>query len=591
MKKASAKKVKKQVRADKPARKEGLLPPPVGTSDWVRFSRTSYCVDKTLILKDLIDSESTVVLFTRPRRFGKTTMLEMIRAFYEPETLVEGRGMVKTEEFFTDKKIWAAGAKYRKEQGKHPVIFLSFKDIKQTTVEEAFTRLAAVIGGEVARFADCIENGWGDEAKQRSLRRVMNREGTKDELSESLGLLSEAVHAFTKKLPVILIDEYDQPITTASTNGFYDEMCTFMRVLLSGALKDNRHCHIGIMTGVLRVAKEGILSGLNNPKVWTVFESEYAQYFGFTEEEVAEMARYYGAEDKMPEIKAWYDGYDFGGTEIYNPWSVLRYFDCHCRPDAYWLDTSSNDLITEIVQELPFNMERRLHALMKGETITVPMTKELGPYKLIRENENTLYALLVSAGYLKAVGPIDENGDCPVTIPNRELSQVFYREIVQKVRSFDKKGGISAVEDALRERDPFLFGKYLAAYLKESVSFFDTAAEGFYHGLVLGFIACFRNRFVVKSNRESGEGRYDISMRPLIEGMPGVVIELKAADEETEDLDALAREARRQIDTRAYTTEMLADFAAHGEKRDILKFGMAFYKKNLVVCKKLPESE
>ena len=589
MKKASAKKVKKQVRADKLARKEGLLPPPVGTSDWVRFSRTSYCVDKTLILKDLIDSESTVVLFTRPRRFGKTTMLEMIRAFYEPETLVEDRGMVKTEEFFTDKKIWAAGAKYRKEQGKHPVIFLSFKDIKQTTVEEAFTRLAAVIGGEVARFADCIENGWGDEAKQRSLRRVMNREGTKDELSESLGLLSEAVHAFTKKLPVILIDEYDQPITTASTNGFYDEMCTFMRVLLSGALKDNRHCHIGIMTGVLRVAKEGILSGLNNPKVWTVFESEYAQYFGFTEEEVAEMARYYGAEDKMPEIKAWYDGYDFGGTEIYNPWSVLRYFDCHCRPDAYWLDTSSNDLITEIVQELPFNMERRLHALMKGETITVPMTKELGPYKLIRENENTLYALLVSAGYLKAVGPIDENGDCPVTIPNKELSQVFYREVVQKVRSFDKKGGISAVEDALRERDPFLFGKYLAAYLKESVSFFDTAAEGFYHGLVLGFIACFRNRFVVKSNRESGEGRYDISMRPLIEGMPGVVIELKAADEETEDLDALAREARRQIDTRAYTTEMLADFAAHGEKRDILKFGMAFYKKNLVVCRDLPK--
>ncbi len=467
---------RKQARAAGTARMDGLLPPPVGTSDWARFSRTSYCVDKTLILKDLIDSESTVVLFTRPRRFGKTTTLEMIRAFYEGEASL-----------FRDKKIWAAGAMYRKEQGKHPVIFLSFKDIKQATAEEAFTRLAAVIGGEVARFADCVENGWGDEARKRSLRRVINREGTKDELSESLGLLSEAIHAFTKKPPVILIDEYDQPITTASTNGFYDEMCTFIRVFLSGALKDNKHCHVGIMTGVLRVAKEGILAGLNNPAVWTVFEPEYSQYFGFTEDEVAEMARYYGAEDKLPEIKAWYDGYDFGGTEIYNPWSVLRYFQCNCKPDAYWLDTSSNDLITEIVQEQPFNMERRLHALMKGETITVPMTKELGPYKLIRENENTLYALLVSAGYLKAVGPIDESGDCPVTIPNRELSQVFYREIVQKVRSFDKKGGISAVENALRERDPFLFGKYLAAYLKESVSFFDTAAEGFYHGLVLGF--------------------------------------------------------------------------------------------------------
>ena len=573
-----ANKGRKQARAVGTARRAGLLPPPVGTSDWATFSRDSYCVDKTLILKDLIDSKSRVVLFTRPRRFGKTTTLEMIRAFYEGEASL-----------FRDKNIWAAGAKYRKEQGKHPVMFLSFKDIKQTTAEEAFTRLAAVIGGEVARFAECIENGWGDEAKKRSLRRVMNREGTKDELSESLGLLSEAVHAFTKKPPVILIDEYDQPITTASTNGFYDEMCTFMRVFLSGALKDNKHCHVGIMTGVLRVAKEGILSGLNNPAVWTVFEPEYSQYFGFTEDEVAEMARYYGAEDKLPEIKAWYDGYDFGGTEIYNPWSVLRYFQCNCKPDAYWLDTSSNDLITEIVQELPFDMEATLHKLMTGKSVLVPMAKELGPYKQIRDNENTLYTLLVSAGYLKPAGEV-KDGECEVMIPNYELKQVFYSEIVQKVRSFDKNGGIVAVERALRERDPFLFGKYLAAYLKEAVSFFDTAAEGFYHGLVLGFIACFRNRFVVKSNRESGEGRYDISMRPLVDAMPGVVIELKAAEEETEDLDALAREARRQIDTREYTTEMLADFAAHGEKRDILKFGMAFYKKNLVVCKDLRDA-
>ena len=472
-------------------RKEGLLPPPVGTSDWARFSRTSYCVDKTLILKDLIDAESSVVLFTRPRRFGKTTTLKMIRAFYEGEVSL-----------FRDKKIWAAGVKYRKEQGRHPVIFLSFKDIKQTTVEEAFARLAAVIGDEVARFADCIENGWGNGAKKRSLHKVINREGTKDELSESLGLLSEAVHAFTKKLPVILIDEYDQPITTASTNGFYDEMCNFMRVFLSGALKDNEHCHIGIMTGVLRVAKEGILSGLNNPEVWTVFEQKYSQYFGFTEDEVAEMARYYGAEDKMPEIKSWYDGYDFGGTEIYNPWSVLRYFQCNCKPDAYWLDTSSNDLITEIVQELPFNMERRLHALMKGDAIKVPMTKELGPYKLIRENENTLYALLVSAGYLKAVGPIDENGDCPVTIPNKELSQVFYREVVQKVRSFDKKGGISAVEDALRERDPFLFGKLPQPVRREVEPRVGRRALRHLH-------ASARRRHARRGDRAQGGGRGD----------------------------------------------------------------------------------
>ena len=565
---------------------EGLLPPPVGTSDWVRFSRTSYCVDKTLILKDLIDSESTVVLFTRPRRFGKTTVMEMIRAFYEPETLVEGRGMVKTEEFFTDKKIWFAdGGKYRAEQGKRPVIFLTFKDFKSTTWESAKKDIVNCLAYEFSRFASAGDALTGIKAEQFAA--VRDGKADIDTLKLSLGLLAEAVHLNSKTLPVILIDEYDQPITSASTHGYYDEMCNFMRVFLSGALKDNKHCHIGIMTGVLRVAKEGILSGLNNPEVWTVFEQKYSQYFGFTEEEVAEMARYYGAEDRLPEIKAWYDGYDFGGTEIYNPWSVLRYFDCHCKPDAYWLDTSSNDIIAEIVQELPFDMEVTLHKLMTGKPVAVPMTKELGPYTQIRENENTLYALLVSAGYLKAVGEL-KDGECEVMIPNHELKQVFYSEIVQKVRSFDKSGGIVAVERALRERDPFLFGKYLAAYLKESVSFFDTASEGFYHGLVLGFIACFRNRFVVKSNRESGEGRYDISMRPLVDAMPGVVIELKAAEEETEDLDALAQEARRQIDAREYTTEMLADFAAHGERRDILKFGMAFYKKNLVVCRDLP---
>ena len=248
-----------QTRASRTARREGLLPPPVGTSDWARFSRTSYCVDKTLILKDLIDAESTVVLFTRPRRFGKTTMLEMIRAFYEGEASL-----------FQDKKIWAAGAKYQIEQGTHPVIFLSFKDVKWKTFAESIKFLNALIAPCVGRFVKTVE-ALELETERDRLLRVMREQGDETDLSLSLGLLSKAIHTYTKKLPVILIDEYDQPITSASTHGYYDEMCTFMRVFLSGALKDNKHCHIGIMTGVLRVAKEGILSGLNNPEVWAVF--------------------------------------------------------------------------------------------------------------------------------------------------------------------------------------------------------------------------------------------------------------------------------------------------------------------------------
>ena len=572
MKKAISKVGKKQVRVGSMARTGGLLPPPVGTSDWARFSRTSYCVDKTLILKDLIDAESTVVLFTRPRRFGKTTMLEMIRAFYEGEVSL-----------FHDKKIWAAGEKYQNEQGTHPAIFLSFKDIKQTTAAEAFTRLAAVIGDEVARFADCIENGWGNGARKRSLRKVMNREGTKDELSESLGLLSEAVHAFTKKLPVILIDEYDQPITTASTNGFYDEMCNFMRVFLSGALKDNRHCHMGIMTGVLRVAKEGILSGLNNPEVWTVFEQKYSQYFGFTEDEVAEMARYYGAADKLPEIKAWYDGYDFGGTEIYNPWSVLRYFQCNCKPDAYWLDTSSNDLISAIVRDLPHDMVRTLEALLRDETPRVQMAKELGPYKDVMANKSSLYALLVSAGYLKVASSIEE-GMCKVALPNHELSLVFVNDIKAKINAA-LPVGTGDIVGALLDRDADALREAIAAFLLESVSYFDAAAEGFFHGLTLGFLATLRKRFRVLSNVESGEGRFDIALKPLVKPFPAFIIEVKAADSATDDLKSLARDARAQIDGKKYD----ATFRAEGIT-DIEKIGLAYFKDKVELCRNLEEA-
>ena len=565
------KKNSEQVRAGVAVHTGRLLPPPVGTSDWARFSRTSYCVDKTLILKDLIDAESTVVLFTRPRRFGKTTALEMIRAFYEGEASL-----------FHDKKIWAAGEVYRKEQGTHPVIFLSFKDIKQTTAEAAFARLAAVIGDEVARFADCIENGWGNGAKKRSLCKVMNREGTKDELSESLGLLSEAVHAFTKKLPVILIDEYDQPITSASTHGYYDEMCTFMRVFLSGALKDNKHCHIGIMTGVLRVAKEGILSGLNNPEVWTVFEQKYSQYFGFTEDEVAEMARYYGAEDKMPEIKSWYDGYDFGGTEIYNPWSVLRYFQCNCKPDAYWLDTSSNDLISAIVRDLPHDMVRTLEALLRDETPRVQMAKELGPYKDVMANKSSLYALLVSAGYLKIASPIEE-GMCKVALPNHELSLVFVNDIKAKINSA-LAVGTGDIVGALLDRDADALRQAIAAFLLESVSYFDAAAEGFFHGLTLGFLAILRKRFRVLSNVESGEGRFDIALKPLVEPFPAFIIEVKVADSAADDLKALARDARAQIDGKKYDTS----FRAEGIT-GIEKIGLAYFKDKVELCRELPK--
>ena len=543
------------------------LPPPVGTSDWATFSRDSYCVDKTLLIKELIDSRSRVVLFTRPRRFGKTTALNMIQSFSEGE-----------KSLFHDKKIWAAGEEYRKEQGSHPVIFLSFKDIKQTTVEEAFEKLTTVVASEIGRYRESVENGLAIGAKRDSLLHTLARKPSMTELGESLGLLCEAIHLHRGVAPVILIDEYDQPITTASTYGFYDEMCTFMRVFLSGALKDNKHCHIGIMTGVLRVAKEGILSGLNNPAVWTVFEESFSQYFGFTEAEVEAMAKYYGAEDKLPEIKAWYDGYDFGGTEIYNPWSVLQYFSHGCKPDAYWLDTSSNDLITEIVRDLPHDMMKTLEALLRDETPRVAMAKELGPYKSIRERKDSLYALLVSAGYLKVASELIR-GTCKVAIPNHEIAQVFVSDIRNKINNA-LDVGTGDIVDALLDRDPVALKAAISSFLLESVSYFDAAAEGVFHGLTLGFLAVLRKRFRVLSNVESGEGRFDIALKPLVEPFPAFIIEVKKADSPDDDLKRLAREARMQIDGRQYD----AAFRAEGVT-DIEKIGLAYCKSKVEICR------
>ena len=437
------------------------------------------------------------------------------------------------------------------------------------------------IGEEFARH-DNAAAALPKDSERSAFARISDGKCDISDLSQGLGLLAKALHLHYGVKPYIIIDEYDSPVTTASTNGYYAEMVTFMRMFLSGALKDNAHVEMGIMTGVLRVAKEGMLSGLNNLKVHTVFDEDFNEFFGFTPEEVGEMARYYGREDKMPEIREWYDGYVFGGREMYNPWSVLYYFDAKCKPGAYWLDTSSNDIIAELVETLPFDMVDTLESLMKGETPVVDMATELGPYQYIRQAPQTLYALLVSTGYLKPVGGIVE-GNCRIAIPNKEVEQVFKRDILSKFR---KDSGHSrvlrALETAFFNRDPEAFRAHVERFLLESASYFDASAEGFYHGLVLGMLSFMRGVYVVSSNSESGYGRFDIMLRPRPEwrNFPGVVIEVKAAKDDAEDLDALAAEARRQIDGKRYAAALEAEGVT-----DILKFGYAFRGKRSAIAR------
>ena len=550
----------------------GKLPPPVGTSEWETFSQKCFCVDKTLMIKDIVDSVTTIALFTRPRRFGKTTALKMIRAFFE-KRLDEKGEKVDTSYLFTDKKIWAAGETYRKLQGQFPVMYLTFKDHKSNCWEDALYDLQSTIGGECYRHMTAIETAAIDPLKRKQLASVANREATPKELAESLGLLAEAIHAHWKVKPVILIDEYDQPISSASTFGYYDKMCSFMRVFLSGALKDNAHVEMGLMTGVLRVAKEGILSGLKNPDVYTVFTPAFSEYFGFTEDEVRGMAEYYGVPEKMDEIQSWYDGYDFAGTEIYNPWSVLNYFKQNCRAAPYWLDTSSNDLITEIVATYPHDTKKVIAQLLRGERVYVPMAAELGPYAFVKDNPDTLYALLVSAGYLKVSSEV-ELGCCAVEIPNHEIRQVFERDILTKLRR--NVPDMDDITRALLTNNPGAFKTAIRRFLVESVSYFDSAAEGFYHGLTLGFLAILRNRFRVTSNGESGDGRFDLMLRPYLPEYPGFVIEVKAADSDADDLKALAAAALRQIDEKDYSATLRAEGVT-----EIVKIGLAYHAKRV----------
>ena len=550
----------------------GKLPPPVGTSEWETFSRDSFCVDKTLMIKEIVDRRTRVALFTRPRRFGKTTAMKMIRAFFE-KRLDERGEKVDTSYLFKDKKIWAEGEEYRRLQGQFPVIWLTFKDHKADSWDRAVFFLIEDIGAEVARHMASGFDELPDAKKRDMLRRVAAREASVDEVALSLGILAEAVHAHWKVKPIILIDEYDQPISSASTFGYYDRMCAFMRTFLSSALKDNAHVEMGLMTGVLRVAKEGILSGLNNPDVYTVFTPAFSEYFGFTEDEVRGMAEYYGVPEKMDEIQSWYDGYDFAGTEIYNPWSVLNYFKQNCRAAPYWLDTSSNDLITEIVATYPHDTCKVIAQLLRGERVYVPMAPELGPYALVKDNPDTLYALLVSAGYLKVTSEV-ELGCCAVKIPNHEIRQVFERDILTKLRR-----NVPEMDDitrALLTCDPAALKVAIGRFLVESVSYFDSAAEGFYHGLTLGFLAILRGRFRVTSNGESGDGRFDLMLRPYLPGFAGFVIEVKAADSDADDLKALAAAALRQIDEKDYPAALRAEGVG-----DIVKIGLAYRRKRV----------
>ena len=550
------------------------LPLPVGISDYSIASSQYYYVDKTLLIRDFLDERPMVSLFTRPRRFGKTLNMDMLRTFFEISE-------EDTSVYFRNKAIWKQGKAYQAYQGKYPVIFVSFKDIKCESWPETLEKLAEVIGNEFARHEELLSSKSCNEVDKTYFRQVMTRTAGSNALTSAFMTLTKMLHEHYGIPPVIIVDEYDTPIQQGHTKDFYDQVILFMRNLFSGGLKDNKHLSFGFLTGILRVAKESIFSGLNNLTINSILDEKYSSYFGFTPDEVRAMAAYYSADDRYEELCDWYDGYLFGSTEIFNPWSVINFFRNDCRPGAYWQATGNNEIIREVLEEAGADIYDRLKALLQGESFLTYIDTDV-VYPEIRRNPSSVYSFLLVAGYLKVVNTnsVFTNGYmCEVSIPNREIGFVYKKEILDQLSEIVPQGLAVSIQESLFAGDAAKLKESMEKLLLESVSFYDTSDESFYHGLVLGLCAMMDNRYYIRSNREAGEGRYDIQLMPKVKTLPGILIELKAAKKaEHSELKALAEAALSQINDRKYDAEMISQGI-----KEIVKYGAAFCGKEVEI--------
>ena len=554
--------------------KAAKLPLPVGISDYRLASSSYYYIDKTMMIKDFIDERPMVSLFTRPRRFGKTLNMDMLRVFFEKTDS-------DTSVYFKDKKIWACGEQYRAYQGKYPVIYVTFKDVKCESWESTYDLICQILRNEVQRHSELLSSNRISAYDKKYLESILSGSASEIDMAMTFMNLSRMLDAHYDKAPIIIIDEYDTPIQQGHTLGYYDKVISFMRNLFSGGLKDNKHLSFGFLTGILRVAKESIFSGLNNLVINSVLDNKYSAYFGFTPDEVREMARYYGVSEKYDEICEWYDGYRFGNSEIFNPWSVINYFNNECKPKAFWLSTGSNDIIGEIITQADQDIYDKLTSLVSGNTIVSYIDTSV-TYPQIKQNPSAIYSFLLVAGYLNAVKAESSYGIdymCELALPNKEITFVYSKEILQKLDHIIPQSIAISVQEAIYSGDSKRIQALIHNLLLQSASSFDTVGENFYHGFMLGLCAMLSGSYTT-SNRESGEGRYDIQLLPRDAKLPGILIELKAEKNCSEDeLKKLSETALQQINDRKYDTEMtsMGITAIH-------KYGVAFSGKSVEVA-------
>lgn len=557
-------------------------PIPIGVEFYKQMIDNGYYyVDKTLLIRDILEQGITATLFTRPRRFGKTLVQSMLKTFFENEILPDGT-TADNSVYFQGKKIMDAGEEYTRHMGKYPVISLSLKSAKQPSYETALEKLQMAVSREYKRHSYILDSSTLFPSEKKEFLSIIEKTAPMSVYSTALQFLSECLEKHHRQKVIILLDEYDVPLENAYFSGFYDQMVSFIRSLFESALKTNDSLKFAVITGCLRISRESIFTGLNNLDIISLLNEDYAEYFGFTQDEVDGFLDAYNIIQRKNEVKDWYNGYLFGDTEVYNPWSVINYVKDITRrntefPKPYWSNTSSNGIVHELIENSTGSTKRELEELIAGRAIEKPIHEDI-TYADIYKSQDNLWNFLFFTGYLKVVKKsfIEQQIYFSMTIPNKEILYIYKNSIREWSGRCIEKQDLSGLVKAFEEGNCKTASDIITGQLIDTISFYDYK-EDYYHGFIAGLLK-HNGRYIVKSNRESGTGRYDLSLKTQrIRQGRAIILELKVADS-INGLEKGCAAALKQIEKLHYDSDIKEEGYT-----DILKYGICFYKKECLV--------